>query len=155
MGNENRNSLYAKIAIARKQLLHMSEEAYRDLLWEEFKKKSAADITYGQLVRLVNILKDKGAVFTAANKQKSSTRRRDKEFYEIPDHVPHARQKRYIAALWQQLGYSMLSLDERCRRQFKIDAFLWVADEAHIKALTQNLVARAKKKGIMTDTNAF
>ena len=155
MGNENRNSLYAKIAIARKQLLHMSEEAYRDLLWEEFKKKSAADITYGQLVRLVNILKDKGAVFTAANKQKSSTRRRDKEFYEVPDHVPHARQKRYVAALWFKMGYSMLSLDERCKRQFKIDAFLWLEDENHMRALTQNIIARAEKKGIDTDANNF
>ena len=155
MGNENRNSLYAKIAIARKQLPCMDESTYRDLLDETFGKSSAKDLSYGQLVKLVSILETKGAVFTKPSKQKSVARRRDKDFYEIPDYVPHARQKRYVASLWSKLGYSMLSLDERCKRQFKIDAFLWLEDEAHMRALTQNIIARAEKKGIDTDANNF
>ncbi len=151
MGNENRNALYAKIAVAKKQLVYMDEEAYRDLLQMEFQKTSAKDLSYGQLVRLIGVLESKGAVFTKPTKQASMARRRDKDFYEIPDYVPHARQKRYIAALWSKMGYSMLSLDERCKRQFKIDAFLWVEDEGHMRALTQDVIIRAERKGI--DTN--
>lgn len=148
MGNENRNSLYAKIAIGRKQLPNMDEEAYRDLLQDQFKKGSAKDLTYVQLVQLVGILETKGAVFIKPNKQKAATRRRDKDFYEVPDHVPHAKQKRYVAALWSKLGYSMTSLDERCKRQFKIDAFLWIQDKDHMETLARDIVVRAGRKGI-------
>ncbi len=109
----------------------------------------------GQLVNLVNIFEKMGAVFTKPNKQHSAARRRDKDFYEIPDHVPHALQKRYIAALWAKMGYSMLSLDERCKRQFKVDAFLWIEKQGDMETLAKDIVVRAGKKGIDTNANSF
>ena len=49
-----RLGLYAKIAIARKQLPDMDEEAYRARLRTEFGKESAADLSVVQLSRLVH-----------------------------------------------------------------------------------------------------
>ena len=59
----DRKPLYAKIAIARKQLPDMTEEAYRDLLENEFSTRSARDLKYGQLCRLVDLLGRMGAVY--------------------------------------------------------------------------------------------
>lgn len=150
MSNNERLPYYAKIAIARKQL-DMSEETYRELLENTFKKSSSTKLSVNQLKYLMRLLEQKGAVFTSAAKQKTESRRRDKDFYEIPDHVPHARQKRYIAALWKKLGYAMTSLDKRCSRQFKVDAFLWMNSDSDLQTLGRDIVARAKRKGIETD----
>ena len=141
---------YSKIAIARKQL-GIDEEVYRALLENTFSKSSATALSVNQLKYLMRILEQKGAVFTSAGKQKAETRRRDADFYEIPNHVPHALQKRYIAALWHKMGYAMTSLDKRCSRQFKVAAFLWIEDAADMQTLARDIVVRAKRKGIETD----
>lgn len=53
----NRKPLYAKIAIARKQLPDMTEEAYRELLANEFNGvASAAKLSWRDLNRLVDLL---------------------------------------------------------------------------------------------------
>ena len=60
----NRKPLYAKIAIARKQLPDMTEEAYRELLSNEFNgTTSAAKLSWRDLNRLVDLLASLGAVY--------------------------------------------------------------------------------------------
>lgn len=151
MSVNERLPYYAKIAIARKQLA-MDEVAYRALLENTFSRSSAKDLSINQLKYLMRLLEQKGAVFVSAGKEKSvTTRRRDKEFYEIPDYVPHARQKRYLAALWKRMGYAMTSLDRRCSRQFKVDAFIWLDEVSDLQTLGRDIVRRANRKGIDTD----
>lgn len=45
----NRRSLLAKIHIAKKQL-GLTEDLYRDLLWERYGKSSAADLKVSELI---------------------------------------------------------------------------------------------------------
>ena len=99
----------------------------------------------------MRLLEQKGAVFVSASKQNTESRRHDAEFYEIPDYVPHVRQKRYLAALWKRMGYAMTSLDRRCSRQFKVDAFIWLDEASDLQTLGRDIVRRASRKGIDTD----
>ena len=46
MATQNRRPLYAKIAIARKQLPHLDEDGYRELLKKEFGKESSKDLNW-------------------------------------------------------------------------------------------------------------
>ncbi len=70
-----------------------------------------------------------------------------KPFIEIPD-GPLARQKRYILALWDKLGYKQSGLDLRCKKQFGVDRFVWLHDGKALETLAKDLNNRCKKKGI-------
>lgn len=58
-----RPGLYRKIEIARKQLPDMTEEAFRDLLLDEFGVSSRKDMSVRELSRLVDIFARRGVVF--------------------------------------------------------------------------------------------
>ena len=63
MATQNRRPLYAKIAIARKQLPHLDEDAYRELLKRDFGKESSKELNWYQLERLIQLLVGLGAHF--------------------------------------------------------------------------------------------
>ena len=140
--NEKRVALYRKIEVGRKQLPAMDEVAFRQLLNNEFGVESRKDMSVGQLSRLVNILAEKGAVFTSPKKPKAASKKPD--FIDITDSMPFATQKRQILAIWRKLGYALSSLDTKVKRAFGIDRFVWLKDEKQIIALLSDLQRREK-----------
>lgn len=158
-----RRPLYAKIAIARKQLPGMDDDdVYRDLVEAHFQTRSASDLSFQQLSRLVNILVDKGAVFTSRGKGTGAGKGTSMGKEHKPDRtamrtVPHARSdfyhiaddefgpiKRKICAIWKALGYDMTSLDKRCAREFKVESFAWLRDRQKLKRLLTDLEQRER-----------
>lgn len=104
------------------------------------------------LAQLVDHLAGLGAEFTsgaATPKAKPGYQarpaQRRSDFYEIPD-GPRARVKRYIAAMWRELGYDMVSLDTRTKREFEVEAFRWLEDEKALHRLVTDLEKRLKAK---------
>ena len=151
MAIQNRRPLYAKIAIARKQLPHLDEDAYRELLKKSFGKESAKELTWYQLDRLVHVLASLGASFESKGSSRKVTAKARPDWITVPDDVPHAAMKRQILAIWKKLGYSMSSLEIRIRRQFGTHTFAWVHDHEKLTALLTDLQKRErsfdKKRG--------
>lgn len=71
-----RLGLYRKIEIARKQLPDMTEEAFRDLLLDEFGVSSRKDMSVRELSRLVDIFARRGVVFVEPRRPVSPAVRR-------------------------------------------------------------------------------
>jgi len=144
--NQNwRNGLLAKIHIAKKQMPEMDDETYRAILHKRYGKTSAGKLTQRELADFVSYLEDKGAEFTNSRKRAKTPR---KDFYEIPDGTPHAKQKRWIAAMWNALDWKMSGLDTRCASQFGVDKFVWLNDQGALQTLAKDLIGRCQTKGI-------
>jgi hypothetical protein len=161
----DRRKLLAKVHIAIKDL-GIPDHVYRGILEDLFGKSSAGKLSGPQLVRLVNHFEDLGwgaeergqtrlrpeaTARQGSEVGKREERTRDagsrKPFIEIPD-GPLARQKRYILALWDKLGYKQSGLDLRCKKQFGVDRFVWLHDGKALETLAKDLNNRCKKKGI-------
>ena len=142
-----RFGLYRKIEIARKQLPNMDEEAFRGLLRSEFGVSSRKDMNVNQLSRLVQFFAEQyGVKYTAPAKSRNNrvTPHGRPDFIEITDSMPYAAEKRQILAIWRKLGYSMTSLDTRCKRAFGVPVFVWMQDGAQISTLLSDLQRREK-----------
>lgn len=149
MASDNqKRGLYAKIAIARKQLPDMDEEAYRARLRAEFGVDSAAKLSVAQLSRLVHDFAREGVVYTAPAKAKNTAAKPQSrpDWIEVTDSMPYAQVKRQICAIWRKLGYDLLSLEGRVKRQFKVDSFLWLHDVKSLHILQTDLQARLDRK---------
>ncbi|WP_338669753.1 regulatory protein GemA [Pseudodesulfovibrio methanolicus] len=123
----------------------MDDETYRAILQKRYGKPSAGKLTQRELADFVNYLEDKGAEFTNSGKRAKTPR---KDFYEIPDGTAHAKQKRWIAAMWNALDWKMSGLDTRCASQFGVDKFVWLNDQGALQTLAKDLIGRCKTKGI-------
>lgn len=142
-----RLGLYRKIEIARKQLPAMDEEAFRALLRSEFGVSSRKDMSVNQLSRLVqHFASVHGVTYTAPAKSRNPrvTPHGRPDFIEITDSMPYAREKRQILAIWRRLGYSMTSLDTRCKRAFGVPVFVWMQNREQIATLLSDLQRREK-----------
>lgn len=142
-----RLGLYRKIEIARKQLPAMDEEAFRALLRSEFGVSSRKDMSVNQLSRLVqHFASVHGVTYTAPAKSRNPrvTPHGRPDFIEITDSMPYAREKRQILAIWRRLGYSMTSLDTRCKRAFGVPVFVWMQNGEQIATLLSDLQHREK-----------
>ncbi|MBS5375487.1 phage protein GemA/Gp16 family protein [Bilophila wadsworthia] len=142
-----RLGLYRKIEIARKQLPAMDEEAFRALLRSEFGVSSRKDMSVNQLSRLVqHFAAVHGVTYTAPAKSRNLrvTPHGRPDFIEITDSMPYAREKRQILAIWRRLGYSMTSLDTRCKRAFGVPVFVWMQNGEQIATLLSDLQRREK-----------
>lgn len=144
MKTTDRRPLYAKIAIARKQLPYLDEEGYRALLREKFGKESAKELNYYQLDRLIHALVRLGARLTTQGNNNRVRSHARPDWYAIPDDVENAPLKRQIVAIWKKLGYSMTSLETRVRRQFGVHTFMWLHDHEKLSALLTDLQHREK-----------
>jgi phage gp16-like protein len=145
---DTRKSLLAKIHIAKKQL-GLDDATYRSIL-ARFRVESSRDLDAKGLEKLVDHMARLGAEFTSATPKakpgyQARPAQRRSEFYEIPD-GPRAKVKRYIAAMWRELGYDMVSLDTRVQREFAVDAFRWLEDEQGLHRLLTDLEKRLKAK---------
>ncbi len=142
-----RLGLYRKIEIARKQLPAMDEEAFRALLRSEFGVSSRKDMSVNQLSRLVqHFAAIHDVTYTAPAKSRNPrvTPHGRPDFIEITDSMPYAREKRQILAIWRRLGYSMTSLDTRCKRAFGVPVFVWMQNGEQIATLLSDLQRREK-----------
>jgi hypothetical protein len=143
----HRRALYAKVAIARKQLPQMdNDDVFRDFLAEKFNgKRSQRDLTSVELIRLVDVLARFGAVYT----DKTGNKRRERpyvrpDYIEIPADDPNAPVKRMICAIWRKLGYSMTSLETRIERQTGLLTILGLHDRKKLSAILTDLRKREK-----------
>ena len=142
-----RLGLYRKIEIARKQLTNMDEEAFRGLLRSEFGVSSRKDMNIHQLSRLVQLFAEQyGVAYTAPAKSRNSrvTPHSRPDLIEITDSMPYAAEKRQLLTIWRKLGYSMSSLDTRCKREFNVPLFVWMQDGEQICRLLSDLQRREK-----------
>jgi len=137
MISDKRRTDLAKIHIAKKEL-GLADEEYRDILYTNFRVSSAKDLGGNDVVRLLHIFKQKG--------WRPRPGRKARNYKKIKG--PLARQKRYILALWNALGYDLAKLDARCKRQFKIDRFEWLQDEDQLCILITDLRARCERVGL-------
>lgn len=141
---KERRGMYAKIAIARRQLPLMDEDAYRALLAEEFGERSATRLTRAQLARLLRIFAEMGVRYSSRGTNRTVTAAARPDWIEVPDSAPHAAEKRQILAIWRKLGYSMTSLDTRIKRAFGIHCFVWLQNGEQISTLLSDLQRREK-----------
>lgn len=149
MKQENRQmrlGLYRKIEVARKQLPHMDEDAFRSILRFEYGVESRKDMTIDQLSRLVHYLAQLGAKYTTPAKSRNNrvTAGARPDFINITDSMPYAAEKRQILAIWRKLGYSMQSLNTRVKRAFGTHQFVWLHDGEKISILLSDLQRREK-----------
>lgn len=141
----SRNAMLAKIHIGKKTL-GWSDEEYRDILQLRYSKASAGKLTFTELADMCDHFRKQGVDFKPKDKAKERAR-----FYEIPAGTPYADQKRYIAALWNKLGYHMAGLDTRVKKQFRVDKFIWLNDQNHLQTLAKDLHNRCHKAGLDPD----
>lgn len=145
--NRMRLGLYRKIEVARKQLPEMDEEAFRDLQRSEFGVGSRKDMNIHQLSRLVQLFTETyGVTYTAPAKSRNRrvTPHGRPDWIEITDSMPFAAEKRQILAIWRKLGYSMTSLNTRCKRAFGVELFVWMQNGKQISTLLSDLQRREK-----------
>ena len=125
----------------------MDEEAFRALLRSEFGVSSRKDMSVNQLSRLVqHFAAVHGVTYTAPAKSRNPrvTPHGRPDFIEITDSMPYAREKRQILTIWRRLGYSMTSLDTRCKRAFGVPVFVWMQNGEQIATLLSDLQRREK-----------
>lgn len=140
----DRRPLLAKIHIGKK-MLGWSDNLYREVLLKQYGQNTSTKLTLHQLSDLVNYMAAQGVQYTNSRKRSPQPRR---DFYEIPEGTPFARQKRYIAAMWNALDWKMSGLDVRARSQFGVDKFLWINDQAALQTLAKDLFNRCNRKGV-------
>ncbi len=141
---KERKGMYAKIAIARKQLPLMDEEAYRALLEGEFGERSATKLNRAQLARLLRIFAEMGVQYSSKGSNKTMRAVARPDWIEVSEGAPFAAEKRQILAIWRKLGYSMTSLETRVKRAFGIPTLLWLNDAEKITVLLTDLQRREK-----------
>jgi hypothetical protein len=106
----SRNALLAKIHIGKKAL-GWDDDTYRDVLMSRYGVSSSAHLDFPQMSDLVEYFKSQGVEFKSPKTK----------YYQVPDSVPYARQKRYIAGLWVMLGWNARGLDTRVKKQFGVE----------------------------------
>ncbi len=142
---QNRNAVYAKIAIARKQL-GLEEDLYRELLQNKFKKTSAKDLSNKELTALLRHFAECGVQFVSKSSKKYTNNNvmphSRPDWINITPSMPFYTQKKQILAIWKKLGYSMTNLDTRVQREFNCYSFVWLQEEKAIVALLTDLQKR-------------
>jgi len=146
----SRNKMIAKIKIGQKQL-GLDEDTYRTMLDDRYGKSSAAKLSLKELADCIHHLENLGVSFTSSP---STKQRGPKDFYAVPDSVPFARQKRWIASMWYALGWNMSGLDSRSAKQFGVERFIWINDQNHLQTLAKDMINRCRNKGIDPDDAA-
>ena len=146
-----RLGLYGKIQIGRDQLPEMGDKVFfADWLEKNFGERSRTQLSNPQLSRVVDLFTGMGAVFVskkAAPKKRTNNKQTPQarpDWIEVPENVPHAKEKREICAIWRKLGYSMTSLETRIKRQFGQPTIMWVHDKAKLSALLSDLQKRER-----------
>ena len=137
-----RNKLLAAIH-AEKKKAALSDADYRAVLREVVGLESAADCSPEQLRKLADHFK--------GFSQRTQPKKSSGNFYRIIEGIPHWKQKRHIAGLWIELGYSASALDTRAKKQFGKDDFTKLSAD-DLQTLGRDLVKRlARRKGSQSE----
>ncbi len=141
-----RNALLCKTELGRKQVGGLQDKTdFEDWLEAQYSTRSRTKLTLEQLADVVEKLAAAGAVFEKKSKgERPHHPRMRADFIEIPQDAPFAALKRQICVIWRKLGYDLTKLETRVRRQFKVDSFMWLHDEAGLKALLHDLKKRER-----------
>lgn len=124
------------------------EEAWCGMLEQVGGSRSLGDMGWEKLARIIDHLaQEYGVQFSQTNNKpyRTGVAGRRSDYYEIPD-GPEAGRKRALCAIWRKLGYDMMSLDERVKRQFGVEAFRWLNDPVHLGILARDLNKRLADK---------
>lgn len=125
----------------------MSDDEYRTMLYDRYQVESSTKLSIQDLEDLISHFEKLGVEFHDSGRR---SRKKNPNFYEVPDGTHYPRQKRYIVALWNALGWKISGLDVRAKKQFGVDSFLWIEKQSHLQTLAKDLINRCKKKGIET-----
>jgi len=136
MTAQERNKLLALIHVGKKKAC-LSDAEYRAVLLEVVGLESAADCSSAQLRKLADHFKGFERHLTPKNT--------DDNFYRVIEGIPNWRQKRYVAALWVELGYKASGLDTRARKQFGAPDFLRLTGD-NLQTLGRDLKKRLSQK---------
>lgn len=138
---QRRRSLIAKVHIAQKQL-GLTEDDYRDILFDVAGRRSAGDCTEGELIKLVKHFESRG--FTGKVKPGAA---------KPADH-PFALKARALWISLHQLGAidnpSEQALEAFARRQLGVAKLQW-ADQALAYRMIEGLKGMAERAGWSQD----
>jgi phage gp16-like protein len=134
----SRNNL-AKIHIAKKEL-NLEDEIYRDILHVQFKKRSSADLSDFQCVKLLQHFESLGWK-QAEGKKKSHGRK--------PHNMDKSAYLSKIEALLAEAGRSWAYANGMAKHMYKIDNIQFCEHE-HLRGIVAALVRNAKKEGRRT-----
>lgn len=144
----------AKIHIAKKEL-GLTDQSYRDIIAVNFGGKSSAkELSAQERASLLALFAARGWKKKSGKPVKhgrTATSRKDDNFLRISPTDPDARQKRYILAMWNALGYDVAKLHARCKKQFGVDRFEWLDDGHALHVLIVDLQQRCHQVGIDPD----
>ena len=149
-----RKNLLAKIHIGKKAL-GWRDDDYRAILQGRYGQNSAGDLSDAQLDDLCRHLQSQGVKFKGHKPARPGRQSATDSYYPIPKDTPYVQQKRYIAGLWNMLGYKMTGLDTRAKKQFRVDKFIWLNDQDNLQTLAKDLWNRCKKRGLDPDPDAY
>lgn len=136
----------AKIHIAKKELA-LTDDAYRDILRLHFQAESAKELNDRQGTVLINLFRAKGWAPRERPEAKRAPRpRRSSTYIDIPEGGPATLQQRKVAGLWNELGYPMVALHSRVKRQFKVERLQWLTDHDSLHVLITDLEARLERQ---------
>ena len=130
----------AKIHIAKKEL-QLTDDIYRDILALNFNVESAKELTDRQAVQMLDIFKAKGWTSKSCSQVLPGSKKRSSNYIAIKP-GPTAKQQRKVLAMWNELGYAMEKLHTRCQKQFGVDRFEWLTDQAALHVLITDLAQR-------------
>lgn len=148
-----KKGLIAKAAIGRRQI-GIDNVAYRTLLERRYGVTSSTKLNIKQLSDLIQLYITEYGWQPTTAKSKKPTKIQQKgkgyqgEFVEIDPKDPQAKQKRYALALAALLGWKLKGLDTRCSKQFGVERFAWIKQQAHMQTLIKDMQSRCKKRGI-------
>lgn len=137
----------AKIHIAVKQL---GVDKYA-LIYDRYKVESTTKLTNSQTQDLLQHFKALG--WSAKPKSKTANKHapRRSDYIRVPRNAPHAPFKRKILVMWKAMGWTIGGLETRCKKQFGVDAFLWVTNLEQLNILARDLNGRLRAKGLDPD----
>lgn len=133
----------AKIHIARKEL-SLSEEAYRDILFLNFRVRSSKELSDQQARQLLELFRARGWQSKPGRGQQGKSR-----FITVKP-GPAAKQQKKVLALWHALGYDMGALHSRIKKQFGVDRFEWLEDGQALHILITDLQRRVNRQNQAT-----
>jgi phage gp16-like protein len=140
----DRQAMLAKVHIAVKELGY-SDETYRDILYTQFKARSAAGLTLDQLDQLIRFFVSKGWHNKISGKKPEGRRGTMRQLGKITALLAAKADQQRGPVPW---NYALAIL----KRQCGVERFEW-ATSAQLQKVIASLEYDAKRKGYHRDVN--
>ena len=129
----------AKIHIAKKEL-NLDDDIYRDILHVQFKKRSSANLSDLQCVKLLQHFESLGWKQSEGKPKKAADHGRK------PHHMNKSAYLSKIEALLAEAGRSWAYADGMAKHMYKVDS-LQFCEPDQLRGIVAALVKNAKKEG--------